>query len=345
MAKYTVELRAIVESGEKIFNFPYAFYDEAKRPEFERKFIQHFYFREIGSETIDRFKWFLRDKMETVFPFYNKMFEAAAIEYNILDNYNLTEEITISRENQGKTSGISSTVGQVLGDQSTESKQNRVTDTTGNVTNDGTDTETEKTETDTTNSSTTNTTTTDTASGTSNGSKTTSGKSETTGNVVKKFLDTPQGQTDLSATTYLTTLNHDVEDTTVNNNGTETSTGSTSSESNGTNKTTVSGSGDSDTDRTLTRKTNTTQTSTGKETASDTLEGTVHDEQRTTQDNNTRTYVDNHTSETQTTVRKGNIGVDTDSDAIEKHLRLQKTLTQIERMFFDECEDLFMMIY
>ena len=345
MAKYTVELRKIVESGVKIFDFPYPFYDEKKRSDFERKFIQHFYFREIGCETVDRFKFYLRDKMDTVFPLYNKMLEATTIDYAILDNYKLTEEITISRENQGKTSGISSTVGQVMGTQETDSEQNRVVDTTGKTTTGGTDTETEKTETDTTNNSTSNTTTKDTATGSTNGSKTTGGETETTGNIVKKFLDTPQGMTDLSTSTYLTTLNHDTETSTVNNSGTETTTGGSSSESNGTNNTTVTGSGDSDTNRTLNRNTNSTQDSTGKETAKDTLTGTVHDEQKSTHDNNTRTYVDNRTAETQKTVRVGNIGVDTDSDAIEKHLRLQRTLTQIERMFFDECEDLFMMVY
>lgn len=345
MAKYTVELRKIVESGVKIFDFPYPFYDEKKRPDFERKFIQHFYFREIGCETVDRFKFYLRDKMDTVFPLYNKMLEATTIDYAILDNYKLTEEITISRENQGKTSGISSTVGQVMGTQETDSKQNRVTDTTGKTTTGGTDTETEKTETDTTNDSTSKTTTKDSTTGETTSTKTTDNTTTSTGNVVKKFLDTPQGLTDLSNSKFLTTLNQDTENGSQSVDGSEKVTGSSSGETNGSNDTTVSGTGNSDTDRTLNRTTNSTQDSTGKETTEDTLSGTVTDEQKSTHDNNTRTYVDNRTAETQKTVRVGNIGVDTDSDAIEKHLRLQRTLTQIERMFFDECEDLFMMVY
>lgn len=345
MAKYTVELRKIVESGINIFNFPYPFYDEEKRQEFEQKFIRHFYFREIGAETVDRFRFYLRDKMDVVFPYYNKLFEAATVQYDLLNNYNLTEEISTVREDTGKSSGISSTVGQVKGTQETESKQSRVADTTGNVTNNGTDTENEKTETDTTNTSTSNTTTSETVSGSSNGSKTTSGNNQTTSNVVKKFLDTPQGLTDLSSSAYLTTLNHDTEDTTVTNSGTETSTGGTSSESNGTNKTTVSGSGDNDTTRNLTRNTNSTQVSTGKETSSDTAEGTVHDEQKSTHDNNTRTYTDNKHTEKHTLTRIGNIGVQTGADMVRIHVELQKTLAKIERMFFDECEDLFMLVY
>lgn len=41
----------------------------------------------------------------------------------------------------------------------------------------------------------------------------------------------------------------------------------------------------------------------------------------------------------------GNIGVQTQSDMLEKHLILQKKLKNIEKNFFDECEELFMMVY
>lgn len=345
MAKYTVELRTIVESGVKIFDFVYPFYDEKKRSDFERKFIQHFYFREIGCETVDRFKWYLRDKMDVVFPYYNKLFEAAAIQYDLLNNYNLTEEFVTTRENTGKTSGISSTVGQVMGTQETDSKQNRVTDTTGNVTTGGTDTETEKTETDTANDSTSKTTTKDSTTGETSSTKTTDNTTTTTGNVVKKFLDTPQGLTDLSNSKFLTTLNQDTENGSQSVDGSEKVTGTSSGETNGSNDTTVSGTGNSDTDRTLNRTTNSTQDSTGKETTDDTMTGTVHDEQKSTHDNNTRTYTDSTQTEKHTLTRIGNIGVQTGADMIRIHTELQKTLAKIEKMFFDECEDLFMMVY
>ena len=41
----------------------------------------------------------------------------------------------------------------------------------------------------------------------------------------------------------------------------------------------------------------------------------------------------------------GNIGVQTQSDMLEKHLILQKKLKNIEKNFFNECEELFMMVY
>ena len=62
MAQYTMELRTIIENGYNIFDFPYQFYDEEQRLKFQEHFIKHFYFREIGCDTIDRFKWYLEDK-------------------------------------------------------------------------------------------------------------------------------------------------------------------------------------------------------------------------------------------------------------------------------------------
>ena len=285
MAKYTVELRKIVESGIPIFDFAYPFYDESKRKEFEERFIKHFYFREIGCEAVERFKWFLEDKMNVVFPYYNELFKSASIEYDVLDNYKLTETYTRNVENTQKGGGVVSTVGRSVSEQETESKQNKTVDTVGTV--------------DTTSNENTK----------GNASK------DSSSDVKKKFLDTPQGLTDLSDSKYLTTLNHDTA--TGSETGNETKQTDSTSESE----------------------------STGKETTADNIVGTVKDEQKTTQDSNTRNYSNGEQSETYTLTRRGNIGVDTDSDAIEKHNRLQKTLRNIEKMFFEECEDLFMLVY
>lgn len=321
MAEYTIELRRIIEAGIPIFDFPYNFYDESKRAEFEKKFIQHFYFREIGCEAVERFKWYLRDKMETVFPYYNELFNTANIEYSILNNYNLTEEFTTTRENQGKTSGVSSTRGQVFDNQNSESNQNRKVDTTGTANTTGNDTDTESTVTDSN----------ETVNGTTTNNQTINGSASK--NVNKKFLDTPQGLTDLTDAKYLTTLNQDTEsdsnEQTVNGGGTSENktVGKVEATRNGKKDTTVN------------------QTTEGNETTSDTVTATTSSEQRNTQDNNTRMYTDNKQTETHKLTRIGNIGVDTDSDMIEKHIRLQKTLRQIELLFFNECEDLFMLVY
>lgn len=280
MANYTIELRDVV-STRNIFDFDYPFYDENKRLEFEAKFIKHFYFREIGCPTIDRFKHYLQDKMLTVFPYYNELFKSASIKYDVLDNYKLTETYERKIDTNGKTSGISSSVGQTFDTQESNANQNKTVDNEGNVN--------------------------------VSGNKTTEGSANSTNQNVKKFLDTPQGLTDLSDSKYLTNLTQD------NANGTQTTEGSERSQ-------------------------NDTET-TGKETTVDNVVTNSNQETKTTNDNNTRTFSEGEQSESYTLTRRGNIGVDTDSDAIEKHNRLQKTLRSIEKMFFDECEDLFMLVY
>lgn len=320
MADYTIELRHVIENHD-IFNFKYPFYDERKRPDFEEKFIRHFYFREICTPSIDRFIVYLNDKMNTVFPYYNELFNAAAIEYSVLDNYSLTEEFTSTIENEGKTSGISSSVGQATNNQVSKYKNKRTTDTTGNVS----DTSQSETENDNNVSSRSET-------NFSGNTVTQTDKGETDQNI-KKFLDTPQGLTDLTGSNYLTSLTQD--------NGTHDSEETADQTTNNTTTTT----GNEITSGTSTQTNTHASESISNEAVKDGGSTTITGEDKTTHDNNTRTYSDGKRTESHTLKRKGNIGVDTDSDMIEKHIRLQKTLKQIELLFFNECEDLFMMVY
>lgn len=332
MANFTIELRDVVENH-NIFDFRYDFYDEKKRPKFEEDFIRHFYFREIGQDTIDKFKLFLEDKMLTVFPYYNELFRTAAIEYSVLDNYNIKETTTMTRENKGSTSGESYNVGTATDEQTANSKEEKA----GNS----------------------NVTTSESSHGTSdatrNGSETFEGeanqtvtedKSKTAHETEnadyedkKRFLDTPQGAVDLSDSRYLTTLNHDTSDR-------DTTKDLTATEDNEqTTKKTES------TERTSTDSSNTTdeREKSGNESASEnvstTTESTFSGEHRTTNDGAIRSRSEGTTTETIEHTRKGNIGVDTDADMIQKHIKLQKILSQIQKMFFDECEDLFMLLW
>lgn len=341
MANYTVELRDIVEHGINIFDFPYDFYSEEKKRDFENKFIKHFYFREIGCETVERFKWYLEDKMNTVFPYYNELLKSATIKYDVLDNYKLTETYTRNVENVSKQHGISSTVGQALTEQESETKQNKLIDTSSSTESTGSDNETETGNT-TINDSGTNTTINNESTNVQ-ATKETTNTGSTSQEDVKKFLDTPQGSTNLSNSNYLTSINQDTSDGSQTTQGSETGTDKRTLNATSENETT----NNSETENTRTATKNATfeQENYGTETTVDTINGNVHSEQKTTTDNNTKMFNDSQQKEEYTITRRGNIGVDTDSDAIEKHNRLQKTLSNIERMFFDECEDLFMLVY
>lgn len=100
MEKYTITLGEIIENNVNIFDFEYPFYSTERKPQFEKNFIEHFYFDEIGQETIARFKQRLKIKLNLIMPYWNKVFVADELELRILDNYDVTEETkTVNKQN------------------------------------------------------------------------------------------------------------------------------------------------------------------------------------------------------------------------------------------------------
>ena len=76
MSKYTLELRKIHQTH-KIFDFDYDFYtnDETIKYNFEDKFINEYYFNEIGFETVGRFKQRLKTKLNKIMPYYSQLYQ------------------------------------------------------------------------------------------------------------------------------------------------------------------------------------------------------------------------------------------------------------------------------
>ena len=76
MSKYTLELRRIQQTH-KIFDFDYDFYtnDETIKYNFEDKFINEYYFNEIGFETVGRFKQRLKTKLNKIMPYYTQLYQ------------------------------------------------------------------------------------------------------------------------------------------------------------------------------------------------------------------------------------------------------------------------------
>ena len=94
MAKYTMELRTLIKEFGNPFNYiNYDFYNPSYKKKFEEKFIKHFYFREIGVESIERFTHNLESKLNEIFPYYNHLYSTTVYEYDPILNYNVEEEI------------------------------------------------------------------------------------------------------------------------------------------------------------------------------------------------------------------------------------------------------------
>lgn len=119
----TVELREIVESGVKIWDFDYPVprasieyngktctvdFDKAA---FEKKIIDHYYFRQIGQETVGRWLRYFRTRIREIMPYYVQLYEFDAKFRNIedpLESYNLVETFKQEHSNNGSVTGSSS---------------------------------------------------------------------------------------------------------------------------------------------------------------------------------------------------------------------------------------------
>lgn len=82
---YSMEER--IEIGRKqLFDFDYPFFDEDYKPIFERNFIEYYYTREIGFETMGLFKLRLRSWLRRNMSYYNQLWESTEIVFDPLEN-------------------------------------------------------------------------------------------------------------------------------------------------------------------------------------------------------------------------------------------------------------------
>ncbi len=132
--KVTVELRELVENGVNIWDFDYpSYYEGDAKKAFEQKVIDHYYFRQIGQETVGRFLHYFRAKVREIMPLYIQRYRSVELFESIDDplrSYELTEEYERNTENTGtsSSSGTSSNEGTSSEDVTTE-RERRHSDT------------------------------------------------------------------------------------------------------------------------------------------------------------------------------------------------------------------------
>lgn len=102
MAVYTMTIRSILDNVEN--GFPdllhmsdYPIYSEDHREELNRKICDHYYYREIGFETVSMFYDRLLARLREVMPYYNELYRSADMEFNPL----WTDDYTLTRTEEG----------------------------------------------------------------------------------------------------------------------------------------------------------------------------------------------------------------------------------------------------
>ena len=164
MSKYTTEVRFICESKSglenssgadnvdeviagawnKIFTSKAPFFDESYRSILCQKILKHYYLREICCETVGIWKLWMNERLETIMPYYNQLYESAKIEFNPMHDVDLTRKHERNVEGTSKEDGTRTQTTKETKEDSSEASRNltgnRDTDTTGDVTRSTTNT-------------------------------------------------------------------------------------------------------------------------------------------------------------------------------------------------------------
>lgn len=139
MSKYTTQVRFICESKSrlenssgsdnvdeviasawnKIFTSKAPFFDESYRSVLCQKILKHYYLREICCETVGIWKLWMNERLETIMPYYNQLYESELIKFEPLNDVNLTRKhdrtVDGTEERNGETSDTSNGTREVTG--------------------------------------------------------------------------------------------------------------------------------------------------------------------------------------------------------------------------------------
>ena len=117
--RVTVELGELVDSGVNIWDFEYpSYYKGDEKTAFEQNVIDHYRFRQIGSETTGRWLHQFRTRVREVMPYYIQLYKSVAIMDAIDDpfgNVDVTETFTRTRSANSTTESTGTNTETVTG--------------------------------------------------------------------------------------------------------------------------------------------------------------------------------------------------------------------------------------
>ena len=115
MANFTMEIRELVENPliNGVFTFDYDFYgNEEEKQQFEKLFIQHYYFHEIGFETPERFKHQLKAKLDLIAPYYQQLYLTEWCRVKTIDEMMTSKNLKETTEHKQSVIGENETESQ-----------------------------------------------------------------------------------------------------------------------------------------------------------------------------------------------------------------------------------------
>ena len=140
MSNYTIELRFLNNPPmTALFDFEYNYYMKGlvseevynqKKKEFENKFLEFYYFDEIGYKTPDRFKQRLKNYLDMGFKVWNERYKTELEVEKQKINFLLNKDLIEERITEGNATGNSSTTStSTSNSNTTANNKNTVNDT------------------------------------------------------------------------------------------------------------------------------------------------------------------------------------------------------------------------
>ena len=140
MSNYTIELRFLENPPmTKLFDFSYDYYMkglvsdevyEQKKKEFENKFLEFYYFDEIGYKTPDKFKQRLKNYLDMGFKVWQERYKTELEVEKQKINFLLNKDLIEERTTEGNATGNSSTTSSsITNSNTTANNKNTVNDT------------------------------------------------------------------------------------------------------------------------------------------------------------------------------------------------------------------------
>lgn len=114
MARYTITIKSLIDNNFDFQLTDYPIFDENYRSVLNQKILYHYYENEIGFETAPLFRFYLKQKLNEIMPYYNELYKAQTKLINndlLLNNVNLTETLDGSNTTQTKSNSQSTNNG------------------------------------------------------------------------------------------------------------------------------------------------------------------------------------------------------------------------------------------
>lgn len=117
MAKYTITIKTLIDNNFDFKMDSYPIFDENYRETLNNNILNHYYENEIGFETAPLFRFYLNQKLNEIMPYYNELYKVQKklIDENLLlNNVNITEQLTGSNTTQSSSESTSNSNGKNL---------------------------------------------------------------------------------------------------------------------------------------------------------------------------------------------------------------------------------------